>query len=400
MRAIILGALILASGAFVGCKREQRPQQGTQQTQQPATQPGAQEGTGGAGPGGATQDRVIPPATNDTGSRPKSQGATGTSPDTGDVQRGAGGEEQQAPNKGPSDEQTSRPRQQPSAAGAIGMAAVTRVQPQQEQAASAQEPQHGGAGLVTEEGAAGDEMEQHQQPHQQNQDDFIDSRQEGIGGSGVKPDESPANGVRIESGVGEAETEVQTGDDTLPHTNPEIREGIGGSGPATQEEGTGEALVNEPQFPQDENAIVFPPLEALKPFSEGQQQGTGGSGMARQQAPLNPVVGQVDARSQDRLVVQDVQHGTYALTLNPNTCISRNGKAISLGELDEGAAIRVKWGLQNGQRVATWVDVLRDAPPKQGPQQGTGGSGVNTGTGTQEEQPLVEPLGNDEFQGH
>lgn len=387
MRAIIVGALILASGAFVGCKWDQGKQQGTQQSGQPAAQPDAPAGTGGGGQSGTSQDRVIPPGSPGAEPRP-TEGATGTSPDTGDVQRGAedtGGGGAVAPKQGPSDEQTRRPRSQPGAlaAGPLGMASVSRVQLQQEEAsppeevveespgfedgtggsgAATQDPpsQHGGSGLVTEEGAAGDVMEQQEQ----------------------------------RSGA-----EGETQDDTLPHTNPEMQEGIGGSGPVEQGD-VDPAPMDEPQFPEE--PLFIPPLEALKPFSES-LEGTGGSGTAgmTQQAPTaqrNPVIGQVHARNQDQLVVQDVQRDVYALTLEPNACISRDGKAISLSQLDAGDTVRARWSMREGKRVATWVDVLRDSQPSQ--QQGTGGSGLDDGSGAQGEEPVPEPLGNDEFQGH
>jgi hypothetical protein len=125
--------------------------------------------------------------------------------------------------------------------------------------------------------------------------------------------------------------------------------------------------------------------------------------MTQQVAPQqrNPVIGQVHARNPGQLVVQDVQRDVYALTLEPNACISRDGKAISLEQLDAGDTVRARWSVRDGQRVATWVDVLRDAPPS--PRQGTGGSGMDDDTGLQgdePDEPLVEPLGNDEFQGH
>jgi hypothetical protein len=225
--------------------------------------------------------------------------------------------------------------------------------------------------------------------------------QEGTGGSGLVPEEGEAGDIM------EPQEQPGAADDTLPHTNPEMQEGIGGSGPIEQGD-VDPVLPDEPQFPEE--PLVIPPLEALKPFSEG-QEGTGGSGpvqvpggMTQQQvAPQqrNPVIGQVHASNRGQLVVQDVQRDVYALTLEPNACISRDGKAISLEQLDAGDTVRARWSVREGKRVATWVDVLRDAPPS--PQQGTGGSGWDDDTGLQGDEPdgpLVEPLGNDEFQGH
>lgn len=254
MRAIIVGALILASGAFVsGCRRDQgAQQQGTQQSGQPPAQPGAQPGTGGGGLSGTSQDRVIPQG--GVGS-PRTDGATGTSPDTGPVQRGpagsqSGGAVVPSPTP-PPDKETRGPRGQPGAsvaASTLRIATVSFMSPQEEEADTRdgtenQPPQHGGSGLVTEEGAAGDAFEQQEQG---------------------------------------------TADDTLPHTMPEMQEGLGGSGPVDPGD-PDEALPDEPQFPEEE-PLFIPPLEALKPFSEG-QQGTGGSGLddgsgAEEEEPL------------------------------------------------------------------------------------------------------------------
>ncbi|XXF79066.1 hypothetical protein P2318_04745 [Myxococcaceae bacterium GXIMD 01537] len=174
---------------------------------------------------------------------------------------------------------------------------------------------------------------------QNNSDDLMDERQQGIGGSGVTPDQQPAGGEEFEVGVGEAGVRV------------------------------------EPPEPQGE-ALVLPPLPDIPGGEKEPQSGTGGSGPGTT-ARENPVVGQVQAHGQGTLMVRDADQDLYALAIDSKTCISRGGKTISASQLDTGDTVRARWRMSNGARVATWVELLKH--PGQPAKQGTGGSGLEDG---------------------
>lgn len=350
MRAIILGALLVASGALVtGCKREQNTQQQPQQAGQPAAPPSAPSGTGGAGNTAGSSD-----ATGGGGQAGASQpGATGGS----SSEQGTAGKTSKPKSK------KKAPKTQPESPSPGGPTSTTGARledppadPPADKAAKSPQSQEGtgGAGQVSgeepnptpEQGVSG--YDAATEPRTLNPAETAAQEEEAIGGSGAPQSEEGVGGSGVET------EQIPLG--INPELPSPVQGPIGGQQPAPGSVGTQEPLGG---------AAGSPGTLAVQ---QSQQPGTGGSGP----------VGQAPLQGQRMLTVEDPLNGIYSVAVQPNTCVSRDGKAVARSDLNPGDTVRLQWRMQNGKRVASWVDIVRDVPRDTNP--GIGGSGLNQGT--------------------